>query len=365
MARNLPFRYWSEDDLRNAGVEINAALVSKAAKIFWKTMKAGETRSLKAPMLLNREELWSYSPFKDLKTRYDGEKIDFRHATLIGEIPGWVGTKDLHSSPLRRHIGEERQSSLITLWGKCSGKAIGIIDGTSISSLRTGYYAAKGMELAFPNEVDVKVFVFGTGPVAKAAILALGEAHGDKVASLAVRGTGYSSIRLVDEVKGHVPFQLLSVLDMSECHSLAEADYIITATNHGKPLFSKEDISPNAVTMSLGIDDMSSDYLDHVLQNGRVACDDVEQMSHRNVNALPLHFSRRGETLEDVASCWGIKNFVDMEPFNRGDRPTHFTCAGLAALDVMVALHALCELAEKAGMALPTQSGLTPYERCQ
>ena len=175
------------------------------------------------------------------------------------------------------------------------GNIVGIVNGTKISSMRTGYYAVKAMELTFSREENkIHVFMFGTAPVAKAIILTLAYAHSDKVEHLAVHSIGESTFTLASEIRGQVPFKLCPVLPGDSLSLLKNAHYIITATNFSAPLFKKDVIASGIITLSLEIDNMPGDYINYVLHNKIVTCDKVETIEHCNAQALPLYFSRIG-----------------------------------------------------------------------
>ncbi|PON66532.1 hypothetical protein PanWU01x14_109540 [Parasponia andersonii] len=95
-------------------------------------------------------------------------------------------------------------------------------------------FFAKGLRGHVKGKCDIDVFLSGARKVVEAVNLA----------------------------HNYVRFQLDAVNDRE---LLPKVKFVIIATNLGKPVFEMHEMAPNVVTLSLAIDDMLGDYVEHLL----------------------------------------------------------------------------------------------------
>nr|AIM47585.1 hypothetical protein [Ipomoea batatas] len=207
----------------------------------------------------------------------------------------------------------------------------------------TGWFALACMNLLLQGKRDIEVFVFGAGPVAEAAILSLDHGAAHRILCVSVLSRhGISNQMLAAKLASKVHFKLDAVKDRTRLH---RAGFVITATDAGAPLFEPHEISRNAVTLSLGIDDMPAEYFEMLFSQGGLAVgDDLVAMEARNVDPLSLYYSRRGLKLTEHGRADGVKNYSEilsdatlMERLKNWKGPASFLPVGLASLDVAVA----------------------------
>lgn len=158
--------------------------------------------------------------------------------------------------------------------------------------------------------------------------------------------------------EAQMPFEF-SATNNDEKLGLAEADYVIIITSNSSQdprIFQHIDEIPKGiVTLSLAGYDVPDSYIDHVLKNGTVICDDIAGLTSRNIYALPLFFSERGQNLEAKAEEYGIRELADLLPkgypqvmpkvTKEGGEPVFVTCTGLGSLDVWIAIGLLKAIA--------------------
>ena len=148
------------------------------------------------------------------------------------------------------------QSAALTLIlrDKATGKRLLSLEGVAISDARTGWFATACLDLFLKGKHDIEVFLFGAGHVVKETILALDASTltGIKRVAVPSRG-GKSNISPVEKLALQVRLTFETVDDRQ---LFSKADYEITATNSGVPVFEADEITPSAVTLSLDIDDM-------------------------------------------------------------------------------------------------------------
>lgn len=108
-----------------------------------------------------------------------------------------------------------------------------------------------------------------------------------------------------------------------------------------------KEIADNAVTLSLGIDELPADYFDHLLKlNGIIVADDMDAMETRNIDSLALHYSRLHLKLTKQGRDNGIRNYSEalrdtalMQTLTSWNGPANFSAVGLASFDLAVAVH--------------------------
>lgn len=128
---------------------------------------------------------------------------------------------------------------------------------------------------------------------------------------------------------------------------MPNGQFVIMATNSGRPVFDAPEIAPDVVTLSLDIDDMLSDYIEHVLSvGGLIVPTNLVAMEARNVDAIALYYSRLGMKLTEHGRRDGIKNYTKvldreelMNDLKAWKGPASFSPVGLASIDVAVAAH--------------------------
>lgn len=357
-------RYWSTSDWEALGIKIDPAFVINAGLNFWEDKRNDRTQSKKAYLPIDKGALLCDDRYAHLEKKYRDKPLDLRVGTLTATIGSVSGAKFLSSNPVNLDLGKPRQSSVIALKDLFSGDFLGVLDGTEISNARTALYAVKTWDICFSHKRDVKVFIFGCGEVARQVVLFLQHHAGEKIASMVIC-CPHSSKNFVASLKAHfnnagitLPFALEATSDKSH---LAAADFVVTVTSNSKmdsPLIAKkEELAAGAVTLSLGTNEMPTDYLDYVLLYGFVFCDDIANVSDRGAQALAIHFEKRGTTLlkeaERYPNDYRIHELADMDPFYKDDRvPVHVACSGLAALDVKVAHQLLLAIAAKQGKVI-------------
>lgn len=114
------------------------------------------------------------------------------------------------------------------------------------------------IDLLLKGKCNMEVFLFGAGKVAEVVVLSLYDGAGDRIKSVAVLSChGKSNHKLVKKLKSKVKFGLVVVDDRK---LLPMAKFVITATNANKPVFEMWEITPNAVTLTLGADKLPTDY---------------------------------------------------------------------------------------------------------
>lgn len=317
--------HWSESDLAEHGVVVTPALVDDALASYWENF---------AKCLARHKKVY---------VSFEADQNGSREGALVGFYGNYSGVKNIHFSPKNTQIGLPSRHVDILLRQKVTGQRLMSLEGLAISNGRTGWFALACMNLLLQGKRDIEVFVFGAGPVAEAAILSLDHGAAHRILCVSVLSRhGISNQMLAAKLASKVHFKLDAVKDRTRLH---RAGFVITATDAGAPLFEPHEISRNAVTLSLGIDDMPAEYFEMLFSQGGLAVgDDLVAMEARNVDPLSLYYSRRGLKLTEHGRADGVKNYSEilsdatlMERLKNWKGPASFLPVGLASLDVAVA----------------------------
>lgn len=326
-------RFIGAGDLHAMGAELDIAELHAAIDSAWIDIRSGVAFGGKAVMSLPEGDFWAASGFGDWEKRFSGERLGWKLSALYSVNARYGGVKVIGANAFNRQRGLPRSTSIFVLMEKLSLRPLAILDATSLSSARTGIYASEVFKRCLSHRPVESVFVFGAGPVARSVVSALAFSAGARVAQVYVRSrTVQGAEALACDFVGRTPFRVEAVADNEK---LAEASFVVTATNARGPVFDDHELHPAAVTLHLGGDEIPPAYLQRVLRRGRVACDDMKTVSRRNSQSLALHFSRQGMTLEEIGPLLGILELSGPEEWALDPQdPVSITCVGLPMLDL-------------------------------
>lgn len=224
-------RILSADDVRRA-VPMSAAIDAVAAA--FASLVAGKaTVPLRTPIEA---------------VEYDAVSL-FMPARIEDGLSAALGLKVVSVFPQNAHRAEPTIYALVNLFDPATGKPLAVLDGTYLTTLRTG--AVSGVATQYMARADAhRLAVFGAGAQALPQILAvcavrpidtiwiINRTH-DRAALLAarLRSEGY---------RGDVQ------IAPSSSQALAEADIVCTATSSATPLFEDADLRPGTHINAVG-----------------------------------------------------------------------------------------------------------------
>ena len=166
----LNFLYLSQEDvIKCGGLDMRATLHDvKTATVMAYQGNAIEATTASLFWDLPKENL-------QRKIGYPGKKrINIHSACLDGEVKA-VGIKNIPSCPDNpKKLNSPRTSGFITLVDFDSGYPYALMDASIISGFRTGALAGMGAEFLSNSKASV-VGLIGTGPINKAALIAVKE----------------------------------------------------------------------------------------------------------------------------------------------------------------------------------------------
>ncbi|MGN7713784.1 hypothetical protein [Agrobacterium radiobacter] len=323
MTTEISERHWSEQKLQELGVAITPALVQDSLQDYWDSQF--EKRQVKKYL------------------QFDSIPNGWREGVLIGCFKDYSGVKNIHFSPSNERNNLPLRHIDILLRRKSTGERLLSLEGKAISFGRTAWFAPACIDLLLNAKDKIEIFLFGAGELGREIVRALNENISSRIKKIWILSRGTSNERLVRELADTVKIPLAAVWETS---ALSGADLVIIATS-SPPAFNPGDLAPKAVTLSLSMDDVPQRYLESLIEaKASIICDDMLAMEERNVNALALLFSRKGQKLSEVGPSVGVKHYsairADKSLFDaisaRGG-PAHFTTVGLASMDIAVAAH--------------------------
>ena len=162
-------------------------------------------------------------------------------------------------------------NGLILMMDAGKGVPIALIDGKSVTALRTGASSGLATELLSKNDSNFAV-VFGTGVQAYTQIEAIKTVR--NLESIKVIG------RNIDKAQKFCN-QFDSSVEIGTNDSLADADIVCTATTSENPLFNFNNVKPGVHINAVGAHQSQSRELpSELIKNGKVYIDQLSPSKH-------------------------------------------------------------------------------------
>lgn len=261
---------------------------------------------------------------------------DFRVMPAYLEETGAAGVKIVNSHPDNPESkGLPTVMAIVVLLNPENGKITAIMDGTEITSLRTGAAGAIAAKHLARSESNI-VGMIGTGTQAKTQLKALSEIFDLKEVS------AYSDRRDEKEefarsMNSEFRAGVKPVESVKE--AVQDADVIVSTTPVRSPIISDEWIPEGAHINAIGADAKGKQELDpRILKRAKIVVDDWEQASHSGEINVPLS---KGEiSKRDIYADIGEIVTGKKEGRTSGDEITVFDSTGLAVQDIGTAWRA-------------------------
>jgi len=236
-----------------------------------------------------------------------GQTGDFRAMPAYSKQLQVAGVKWVNSHPDNRLLGLPTVRAMILLNDPGTAAPLALIDGTRITSMRTGAIGGIAVKyLARPNAS--RVGFVGSGV----------QAYFQALAICKVRAI--SEIRIYDpsrEAQGRFAKELREFFTgkIVECNMVSacvtDMDIVVTTTPSRTPVVEMGWLAPGVHINAIGADAPGKQELDPmILAKGRIIVDDVSQASHSGEINVPLHsgvLSKRNVQLSIVDVVSGKK----------------------------------------------------------
>ncbi len=265
---------------------------------------------------------------------------DFR--AMPAYIDGNAGIKWVSVYPNNRKQNLPTVMATIILCDPNTGYPLAIMDGTYITSIRTG--AAGGIAVKYLARKDSSVIgMIGAGRQAETQLLAVSKVLPkiDKVKVFDMQEDVRS--RYIQKIEAKLSINIHLVETVEEA---AEADIVITTTPSRRPVVKREYVRPGTHINAIGADAKGKQELEAgLLTAAKVIVDDIEQASHSGEINVPL-----SEKLMEVGDIHGTLGEI-VANTKRGRQSdediTIFDSTGLAILDIICAKLAYEKAKEK------------------
>ena len=255
---------------------------------------------------------------------------DFR--AMPAYIDGSVGIKWVSVYPNNRERNLLSVMAIIILCDPNTGYPLAIMDGTYITSMRTG--AAGGIAVKYLARRDSSIIgMIGAGKQAETQLLAISQVL-PRINEVKVFDKQKdASLRYVQEMGAKLNINIRLAETIREA---AEADIVVTTTPSRKPIIKKEHIRPGTHINAIGADAKGKQELGvDLLMAAKVIVDDIEQASHSGEINVPL-----SEGLIEVDDIYGTLGEIvaNIKKNRENDEDiTIFDSTGLACLDIICA----------------------------
>ncbi len=208
---------------------------------------------------------------------------DFRAMpAYVDEIAGikWVSVH-----PGNHERGLPTVQATIILNDPATGKVLAIMDGTYITTLRTGAAGAVAVKYLARKDSSV-VGIVGAGTQAKMQLIAISKII-PWIKEIKVYDVKKSARdEYVSEMKGMVKSDIRAVNSLEE---VSDSDIVMTTTPSREPIIKQDYIKPGTHINAIGADAQGKQELESSLtQKSRVIVDDMDQACHSGEVNVPL-----------------------------------------------------------------------------
>lgn len=287
--------------------------------------------------------------FPTITHEFEKEKNDFdirsghlKGANLYGiKIVGWVA-----DNPVLR--GVPALSGLVLVMNIETGQPVGLVDGMSITNIRTGAAGALGARLLARKDSRC-VLICGAGAQGRSQLMGLSRVlpHLDRVVICDKHfeaAEAYAREQALIHPYDFVPIRMEELPDHAP-----EADVIVTATPSHEPYLRKEWVRPGTHINAIGADARGKQELEATLPaSGRLVVDSREQAFQSGESQYAMELG-----LIDVDSVAEIGEILaGMRPGRTStEEITIFDATGMALQDIVTADLAL-KRAEERGLGI-------------
>lgn len=255
---------------------------------------------------------------------------DFR--AMPAYIDGSAGLKWVSVYPDNRQRNYPCVMAIIILSDPETGFPLAIMDGTYITSMRTG--AAGGVAVKYLARRSSSVIgIVGAGVQARTQLLAIGEVL-PNIAEVKVFDLyGDMSQKYAEEMAAKLNISIRPVQTIGEA---TEADVVVTTTTSAAPIVKKQHIRPGTHINAIGADGRGKQELEtDVLKNAKIVVDDIEQASHSGEINVPL--LKNLIALDDIYAIMGEIVAGKKRGRENDEEITVFDSTGLAIHDIICA----------------------------
>jgi alanine dehydrogenase len=260
-------------------------------------------------------------------TAYQG---DFR--AMPAYVDESAGVKWVSVYPDNRRCNLPTVLATIILSDPETGYPLAIIDGTYITSLRTG--AAGAVAVKYLARKDAATIgMIGAGKQAETQLLAIGEVVPEIEEVKVFDIDGNAATRYAEKMRAKLK---LTICPVATIEAAAAADIVVTTTPSREPIVKQEYICPGTHINAIGADAAGKQELElGLLAMAKVVVDDLEQASHSGEINVPL--SEGKMKIDQIYGSLGEVVAGSKKGRENDEEITIFDATGLAIQDIICA----------------------------
>lgn len=295
------------------------------------TYTAGDVREritpARARALVARALTAGFSPADDSPRSNIGAG-DGHLLLMPSTIGAWTGVKVASVAPGNPELGLPRIQATYLLLDTKTLSTVAIIDGVSLTALRTPAVSAVAVDGLAAPDAD-RLVVFGNGPQAIEHAIAMADVR------------ALSSVRIVGRSPEKVATACAALRDRGvaaeagRAVDVADADIIVCATSAKEPLFDSSLVRDGAAVVAMGSHEPDRRELDEGLMGRSLVV--VEEAGAAMREAGDVIQAVDAGVL-DASTLIGIDALVRGEASRASDRPNVFKGTGMSWQDLAVAI---------------------------
>jgi alanine dehydrogenase len=260
---------------------------------------------------------------------YDG---DLRAMPAYLSSLAIAGVKIVNSHFKNRSLGLPSVMALIELVDPKNGRPLALLDGTKITSFRTG--AASAVATKYLARKDSKVLgIIGAGVQSQTQIDAISKVI--NIEEVNVFDPDKKASERLSKFIGNKGTCSKVLIKNSVKEAVTRADIVITVTPSRVPIVFVDWLKAGVHINAIGADAPGKQELDpEILRRGKIIVDDIEQTVHSGEINYPI--SKGILSKEDIYAELGDIIIGNKKARTSDDEITIFDSTGLAILDVTV-----------------------------
>lgn len=266
---------------------------------------------------------------------------------MPGYVPsmGGLGLKVVSVFPENEKKGFPNTIGTIMLFDAETGVPTGILDGTFITSLRTGASSGVATKYLAP-ETAASLAIVGTGGMAAHQLEAVCSVRNIKDVYVCNR-TEEKARRFVEEMKSGYRDDLNYHVVADPQQAVVQADIIVTSTTSSSPVVRYEWLRKGAHINAIGaFNDTMQEVDEETIRKSAVrAVDGISAASVAGDLAIPLRNNTIGSG--DLAEIGTLIDGGYRRSSHARDAITYFKSVGLSVLDIAVAVKVLDKAAKR------------------
>ncbi|MEK3683215.1 ornithine cyclodeaminase family protein [Paenibacillus sp. FSL R10-2736] len=267
--------------------------------------------------------------------------LPLEERNVLGMMPGYLrregitGAKIISVFPGNHGSGLPSHQGMVSLFDAATGVPLAIVDGQSITAIRTAAVSAAATKLLAREEAE-SLAVLGTGEQARSHLEAMLQVRGIKRAKVWSRTPGKARA-FADAMSSRWNAEITAALSVQD--AVMDADIICTATAAGEPVLHGAWVKPGAHINAIGACRAHERELDTALVAGaRLYVDRLESAVHEAGDYL-IPLSEGAITADHIIGEIGGLLKGRIPGRGSGNEITLFKGLGLAVQDLAAAFY--------------------------